>query len=141
PAAIKYLAGRDGEGVRLGIFFDRRHEVVFDPDAVVGVLEEDRAVRRAVERRVIAAFDQRPGLALLIDLAVDELDDVRMVGVEDDHLGRTPRLAARLDHAGEVVDALPEGDRAGCSAASRKQFARGAKRRGVRAGPRTVRAE
>ena len=49
----------------------------------------------------------------LLRLAVDELDDVGMLGVQDDHLGGTARLAARLDDAGKRVVPLHEGDRAG----------------------------
>ena len=61
------------------------------------------AVRRARERAVVAGVDQRPRLLLLLDLAVDELDDVGVIGVEDHHLGRAARLAARLDDAGKRV--------------------------------------
>ena len=42
-----------------------------------------------------------------------------MVGVEDDHLGRAAGLAARLDDAGEGVEALHEADRAAGDAAAR----------------------
>ena len=67
---------------------------------IVRVLEKYRAVSGPVERGVVARLDQRPRLALLFDFALDEIDDVGMVGVEHHHLGRAPRLAARLDHAG-----------------------------------------
>ena len=87
---------------------DRAHELVGDAHAVVRVLEEDRCVRRARERAVIAGVDERPRLLLFLDLAVDELDDVRVIGVEDDHLRRAPRLAARLDDTGKRVVALHE---------------------------------
>jgi hypothetical protein len=40
-----------------------------------------------------------------IALQSDELDDVRVVGVEDDHLGGAAGLAAALDDAGEGVEA------------------------------------
>src|SRR5205823_11176443 len=83
-------------------------------------------------------LDQCPGLALLLDLAVDELDDVRMVGIEDHHLGRPASLAAGLDHAGEGVKALHKGDRAGCRAAAREELTRGTKWREIRAGTRAV---
>ena len=71
---------------------------------VVGVLEEDDPVRLAGEAGVVARLDQRPGLLLLVGLAVDEVEDVRVIGVEDDHLGRPTGRAARLDDARERVD-------------------------------------
>jgi hypothetical protein len=62
-------------------------------------------------RHVVAVGLEDPRLALLLGLAPDELLDVRMVDVEDDHLRRAPRLAARLDRAGGRVCAPHEGDR------------------------------
>ena len=76
------------------------------------VLEEHRLVRLAVEAAVVAGVDQRPGLLLFLGLAPDELFHVGVVDVQDDHLGRAPGLAARLDDAGEGVEAAHEADRA-----------------------------
>ena len=90
------------------------------------------------ERAVVAGVDQRPGLLLFLDLAVDELDDVRVIGVEDHHLGGAARLAARLDDAGERVEALHERHRARGGAAAGEQLLRRADRRQVRAGARAV---
>src|SRR5882762_5290951 len=72
------------------------HELIAHADRVVGVLELDRVVRTArhVEPDVVAGVDQRPRLLLFLRLAADELEDVRVVGVEDDHLGRAPSRAA-----------------------------------------------
>ena len=72
-----------GAGRPLAVVDHRAHEVVGDADRVVGVLEEDRVVGAAadVEAAVVAGVDQRPGLLLLLGLAVDELDDVRVVDV------------------------------------------------------------
>ena len=105
------LAVEHGVGRPEGVGLDGVHEVVGHADRVVGVLEEDRAVGLAGEGRVVAGLDERPGLPLFRGLGGDELHDVGMVGVEDDHLGRAARLAARLDHAGEGVEALHEADR------------------------------
>ena len=93
-------------------------------------------VGRARERAVVAGVDQRPGLLLFLDLAVDELDDVRVIGVEDHHLGRAARLAAGLDDAGKGVVALHERHRAGGGAAAGQQLARAADLRQVRPGAR-----
>jgi hypothetical protein len=48
----------------------------------------------AVEVHVEAGLAECTRLALLDGLAPDELLDVGMVGVEDDHLGGAPRLSA-----------------------------------------------
>ena len=93
---------------------------------MVGVLEEDAAVGLTGEAGVVALLDEGPGLLLLVELRVDEVEDVRMVGVEDDHLGRAPGLAARLHDAGEGVVALHEADRAGGRAAAGHLLAGGA---------------
>jgi len=103
---------------------------------VIGVLEEDRAVGLAVQGRVVARLDQRPGLAFLLRLALDELDDVGVVGVEDDHLGGPARLAAALDDPGEGVEALHEGDRPRGDAAARQRLDGPTEPRQVDAGAR-----
>ena len=101
----------------LSVVQDGTHEVVGHANAVIGVLEENRGVGRSGKRPVVAGVDQCPGFLLFFRL-VDEFDDVRMVGIEDDHLRGAPRLAARLDHAGERVVALHERHRTGGGAAA-----------------------
>src|SRR5207244_5264315 len=64
-------------------------------------------------------------------LAPDELFDVRVVDVENDHLRRAPRLAARLDRAGGRVGAAHERDRPGGVAALRQLLLRRAQPREV----------
>jgi hypothetical protein len=73
---------------------DGLHEGVADADRVVRVLVLDRAPVRRVERHVVARLLEDARLPLLLGLAPDELLDIRVVDVEDDHLRRTPRLAA-----------------------------------------------
>jgi hypothetical protein len=80
--------------------------------------------------------DEGPGLLLFLDLAVDELDDVRVIGVENHHLRRSARLAARLDDARKRVVPLHEGHRAARRAAAGQQLARTPDLRQVRAGAR-----
>ena len=94
------------------------HELVGGADGVVGVLKGDGLVGVAVEGAVKAGFDEGPSLALLLGLAPDEVLDVGMVGVEDDHLGGAAGFAAGLDDAGEGVKTLHEGDGAGGAAAA-----------------------
>ncbi len=74
------------------------------------------------EDAVVACGHQGPGLALFGDLALDEVGDVGMVDVEDDHLGGAAGLAAGLDDAGEGVEAAHEGERAGGGAAAAEGF-------------------
>ena len=102
---------------------------------VVGVLEEDGRVGVGVGTgAVVALADQRVGLGFFLLLALDELDDVGMVDVEDDHLGGAARLAAGLDDAGEGVEAFHEAERAAGGAAAGERFGGGAQRREIGAG-------
>ena len=110
------LDGAGGEGA---VGLDGVHELVGDADGVVGVLEEDGAVGLGVgAAAVVAGLHEVPGLLLFLDLALDEVVDVGMVDVEDDHLGGATGLAAGLDDAGEGVEAAHEGERAGGGAAA-----------------------
>ena len=108
---LQDLAGGDGPQLPVAVVEDGLHELVGDPDRVVGVLVLDRVAVLAVEVHVEAGVAKRPGLALLDGLAPDEVLDVGMVGVEDDHLGRPAGLAARLDGARRRVGASHEADR------------------------------
>ena len=130
------VRGDDRVGRPLPVVDDGLHERIGHADRVVGVLEEDRAVGLAGEAGVVAGLDQRPGLLLLVRLRIDELDDVRMAGIEDDHLGRATGLAARLHDAGEGVVALHEGDGARGGAAAGHLLAGGADGGEVAAGAR-----
>ena len=73
------------------------HELVGHPHRVVGVLVLGRVAVGTVEVHVEAGVTQDAGLALLDRLAPDEVLHVRVVDVEDDHLGGAARLATRLD--------------------------------------------
>src|SRR5207244_9341657 len=92
---------------------------------------------RVVMRAVVAHRDQRVRLGLFLGLAVDEVHDVGMVNVEDDHLGSAPRLATGLDDAGEGVKALHEAERTAGRAAAAQAFRRRPQRREVRARTRS----
>ncbi len=113
------LAVLDGAGGEGAVGLDGAHELVGDADGVVGVLEEDGAVGLGVgAAAVVASLHEVPGLLLFLHLALDEVFDVGMVDVEDDHLGGAAGLAAGLDDAGEGVEAAHEGERAGGGAAA-----------------------
>ena len=114
---------------------DGVHEVVGDADGVVGVLEEDGRIGFRVGRRsVVSGGDQGVGLGFFFALALDEVDDVRVVDVEDDHLGGAASLAARLDDAGEGVKSLHEAERTAGGASAAELFGGRAQRGKIGAG-------
>ena len=137
-AGLVGLDGRavlDGAGGELAVVLPGLHELVGDADGVVGVLEEDGGEGLGVGTgAVVAGSDEGVGLGFFLRFALDEVDDVGMVDVEDDHLGGAAGLAAGLDDAGEGVKAAHEAQRAGGGAAAGEQFGRAANGREVGAG-------
>ena len=120
------------------ILLDGRHELVVDADGVVGVLEEDGGVGFGVgPGAVVAGGDEGVGLGFFLGFALDEVDDIGMVYVEDDHLGGAPGFAAGFDDAGEGVEAAHEGERAGGGSAARECLHGAADGGEVGAGART----
>jgi hypothetical protein len=105
------LAGDPRGQLPVLVVDDRAHELVGDANRVVRVLVLDREEAVTVDRHVKAGIAQRGGLVLLVGLAPDELLDVWMVDVEDDHLGRTTRLAPRLDRSRPGIGSAHEADR------------------------------
>ena len=132
------LAGRDRLEVPVAVVDDGLHELVGDAHRVVRVLVLDRVAVLAVEVHVEAGVAQRARLALLDRLAPDEVLDVGVVDVEDDHLGGAARLAARLDRAGRRVGAAHEAHRARRGAAALQVLLRRADPRQVDARARTA---
>src|SRR5262249_14470011 len=128
----------DGAGGEAVVAHDGVHEVVGDANGVVGVLEEDGRVGVGVGRgAVVSGCDEGVRLGFFFRLALDEVDNVGVVDVEDNHFGGASGLAARLDHAGEGVEALHKAERTAGSAASAKAFGGGAQRGQVGAGARS----
>ncbi|GBE31075.1 hypothetical protein BMS3Bbin04_02117 [bacterium BMS3Bbin04] len=89
------------------------HELIIDTNTVVRVLEIHRGIGFAIEAGVIPLGDERLCLALLLGLALDKFDYVRMIDVEDDHLGSATGLTARFDHPGKRIIATHETHRSG----------------------------
>src|SRR5271169_5709652 len=116
------------------VFLYCPHEIVGDAHGVIGVLKEDGGVSLAVNRGIVTLFDQHVVFALFLGLGLDELHDVRMFDVEDDHFGGAARLATALDDAGKGVKALHEAHRAGSDAAAGERFPAAAQGGEVRAG-------
>ena len=98
-------------------------EVVADADRVVGVLPRDSGISLTIEiGREATVVDEQLGLLFLDLLPVDELLDVGMVDIENDHLGCATGSATRLDRAGGAVPDLEEGHDPGGLATTREQF-------------------
>ena len=113
---------------------DGLHELVVHADRVVGVLVLDGGDVVAAQVHVEARVAQRADLLLLLHLGLDEGLDVRVVDVEDDHLGRAAGGATGLDGAGGGVGAAHEGDGTGGVAAGGEQLLGGADAGEVQAG-------
>src|SRR6185312_14674436 len=79
---LDYLAGAPGQQVELLAFLDRAHELVGDPDRVVGVLVLDADNVLAAQVHVEPGVAEHPHLLFLARLGRDEVGDVRVVHVE-----------------------------------------------------------
>src|ERR1700691_6206388 len=81
PKLFYCLAVIDVARPPVAVFLYSAHEVVGDAHGMVGVLEEDRGVRFAVDRRIVTLLDQNMRLALFLHLGLDEFHDVGMIHV------------------------------------------------------------
>ena len=86
----------------------------------------------------LGAGDHRSHLLLFDHLPLDELLDIGMIDVDDHHLRRAARGAARLDRARGAVADLQEAHQTGGLAAARKLLVLAAQVGEVRAGARAV---
>ena len=93
------LARQARPQAELAAVLDGLHELVRHADRVVRVLVLDRDDVLAAEIHVEAGVTQRADLVLLARLRLDELLDVGVVDVEDDHLRRATGRTARLDRS------------------------------------------
>ena len=126
------LAGGQVEGLAR---LERAHELVGDTDRVVRVLVLDAGDVLAAEVHVEAGVPQDPDLVLFARLGLDELLDVGVIDVEDDHLRGPPGRAAGLDRARRGVGAAHERHRAAGGAARGQQLLAGTDAGQVDAGP------
>ena len=86
----------------------------------------------------LGAGDERRNLLLFLHLPVDIGLDIRVIGVDDDHLRRAARGAAGLDRARRTVADLEEAHQARGAAAAGEALAFTAQGREVRAGARAI---
>ena len=128
------LAGHAGAQAELAAGLDGLHELVVHADRVVGVLVLDGRDVVAAQVHVEARVAQGADLLLLLHLGLDEVLDVGVVDVEDDHLGRAAGGATGLDRSGGGVGAAHEGDGTGGVAAGGEQLLGGADAGEVQAG-------
>ncbi|CAB4807076.1 unannotated protein [freshwater metagenome] len=111
--------------VPIGVVDNGLHELVGDAHRVVCVLVLDGGDVGAIEVHVEAGVAQCTGLLLFTGLAPDELFDVGMIDIEDDHLGGAAGLATGLDGASRSIGATHEAHGTGRSAAALEEFLRG----------------
>ena len=104
------------------ILLHSAHKVVRYAHRVVGILKKDRGVGFAVDRGIVAGANQSVCFCFFFIFAFDEFHDVRMVHVQNDHLGRATRLAATLDDAREGVETLHEAHGTRSDASAGKSF-------------------
>ncbi len=116
------LPGQPGRQVELGVPLDRPHELVGDPDRVVGVLVLDARDVLAAQVHVEPGVAEDPDLLFLARLGLDEFLHVGVIDVEDDHLRGPAGGPAGLDGAGGRVRAAHEGDGPAGRAAGGEQF-------------------
>src|ERR1041384_7326155 len=101
---------------------------------MIRILKKNGGIRFAVNCRVLSFADQRMRFLFFFELAFDEFNDVRMIYVQNHHLGCPSRFAATLDHAREGIKSLHEADRTGSNTAARERFLAASQLRKIRAG-------
>ena len=132
------LAGTPGQQVEVAVVRYGPHELVRYANGVVGVLVLDADDVLAAQVHVEPGVAQDTHLLFLARLRLDEFLDVRVVDIEDHHLGRSPGGAAGLDRAGRGIGPAHEGDRAAGGAAGAEQFLAGPQPGQVDSGPRAT---
>ncbi len=132
------LAVGDKFGLPFAVFLHRLHELVGHAHGIVGVLKKHAAVSWTIEAGIIAGFDQRPGFFLFFNFTLDEILDVRMIDVQNHHLGGAPGFTAGLDHSGGSVSGLHERHRARCRAAAGQLLLCRTNRRKIHSGTGTA---
>src|SRR5690606_30795641 len=103
-------------------------------DRVFPVLVLHRGDVGAAQVHVETGVAEHADLVLLLGLGLDELLDVRVVDVENDHLRGPAGRAARLDGARGGVGAAHERHRTGGRATGGEQFLGGTDTREVQTG-------
>ena len=74
------------------VIFDSLHEFIGDAHRVIGILVLNTESIRTIEVHIKTGVAQHTGLALFASLAPNELFNVGMVDIQDDHLGGAARL-------------------------------------------------
>ncbi len=98
PANLRSVG--PGDQCPVCVIDDSLHELVGHPHRVVRVLILNREGISSVEVHVEPGVAQYTCLALLERLAPDEVLDVGVVDIENDHLRRTSRFPSALDGSG-----------------------------------------
>ena len=116
------LVGGTGPKPEPLTFLHGMHEVITDAHRVVGVLVLHRVDVLAANPHVEASSAEGADLVLLARLGLDELLDVGVINVEDDHLGSSASGTTGLDGSGRGIGTPHEGDRPGGGPATAQQL-------------------
>src|SRR5262249_39486764 len=109
------------------------HELVRDANGVIPVLEIDAIVSPSgnVERAAVARVDQRPRLALLLLLALDEVHNIRVIYIEQNHFCCSSCFTSAFNGSSELIETAHERERAGRRAAALQRLFGAAKGRKI----------
>ena len=108
---LEHLAGGDGLELPIGTGFDRLHELVSDPNRVVGVLVLNRERVLAVEIHVEPSVTKCTGLLFFFGLAPHELLNIGVIDIEHHHLRGAAGLTSTLDGSRRRIGAAHKADR------------------------------
>ena len=106
------FTGRAQPGVPIAVVFAGLHKSVGDAHRVVGVLAGNGLVGFAVEVGTVAGGHQRGNLLFFSYFPIDEIEYFRVIHVQADHFGGSPRRPAGLDGACALVQDFQKGHQA-----------------------------
>ncbi len=119
---LHHFSSGNGPNLPRPIIQNGLHKLVRNPNTVIGVLKEHRSISLTIERTVVPCVDQSPYLFFLIFFAINELNDIGMIDIEDYHLGSSSSLTSRFDDTSKGIVAFHEGYRTRCGSPTRKMF-------------------
>ena len=120
------FASGAGAKTELAAVFNRGHELGVYAHRVVGVLILNGVNVFSAKFHVEACVAKNTNLLLFAGFGLDELFDVWVVNIKNNHLGRAAGCATRLDGSCRGISAAHEGNRTRCRAtAVLEQFFRG----------------
>src|SRR3989339_724287 len=89
------------------------HKLVGHTYRVVGILKRNRSIRSPIHGSVIPCVHERPCFLFFIHLAHDEIVNVWVVDIQNNHLCRTTCFSSTLDHTSNRIQSLHKRNRSG----------------------------